>query len=467
VRFVLVDIVAGVTTTLIVTSAAAQTVPPLPHLSPENYPAAARDAITTVYRAASARPMDAEAVGSLARTLHAWDQWDAAHEAYVRAQALAPRTFDWHYLDAVVLQRLARQAEAAKQLTEAVKISPGYLPARVKLAEALFEAGDLDRSAAMFTELIREPLAEPASEFGLGRVAAARGRHDEAVTHFQRAITLFPEFGAAHYALARSYRALGKADEAQRALERHAQYGARWPGLDDPVLASIAKLRKDGRAEFQRGVKLAEQGDLQGAIAAHEAALATEPSLAQAHANLITLYGRTGDMAKAEEHYRAVVALGANLDEANYNLGVLLGMQEKWTEAAEAYRKAIAVNPQHAQAHNNLGLILERQRDLTAAAEEFRLSVESRPAFRLARFNLGRMLLALGPPEEAISQFERLTEPRDAESPPYLFGLATAYVRSGNKTEGIRWATEARQLALQYGQKELAAAIERDLASLR
>ena len=172
-------------------------------------------------------------------------------------------------------------------------------------------------------------------------------------------------------------------------------------------------------------------------------------------------------MAKAEEHYRAVVALGANLDEANYNLGVLLGMQEKWTEAAEAYRKAIAVNPQHAQAHNNLGLILERQRDLAGAAEEYRLSVESRPAFRLARFNFGRMLLALGRPEEAVSQFEKLTEPRDAESAPYLFGLATAYVRSGNKTEGIRWATEARQLALQYGQKELAAAIERDLASLR
>ena len=109
-----------------------------------------------------------------------------------------------------MLQRLARQAEAAKQLTEAVKVSPGYFPARVKLAEALFEAGDLDRSAAMFTELIREPLAEPASEFGLGRVAAARGRHEEAVTHLQRAITLFPEFGAAHYALARSYRALGR-----------------------------------------------------------------------------------------------------------------------------------------------------------------------------------------------------------------------------------------------------------------
>ena len=41
-------------------------------------------------------------------------------------------------------------------------------------------------------------------------------------------------------------------------------------------------------------------GDLAGAIDAHEAALARNPSLAQAHANLISLYGRTGQWAKAE-----------------------------------------------------------------------------------------------------------------------------------------------------------------------
>ena len=71
------------------------------------------------------------------------------------------------------------------------------------------------------------------------------------------------------------------------------------------MLASIAKLRKDGRAEFQRGVKLAEQGDCR-APSLRRGRACDEPSLAQAHANLITLYGRTGDMAKAEEHYRAV-----------------------------------------------------------------------------------------------------------------------------------------------------------------
>ena len=124
----------------------------------------------------------------------------------------------------------------------------------------------------------------------------------------ERAVALFPEWGAAQYALALSYRALGRRDEAQRALVRHAQYGARWPALEDTVLAAVGALRDDPRASVQRGVKLAERGELEGAIAAHEAALVLEPSLAEAHANLIALYGRARNFAKAEEHYRAVVA---------------------------------------------------------------------------------------------------------------------------------------------------------------
>ncbi len=75
--------------------------------------------------------------------------------------------------------------------------------------------------------------------------------------------------------------------------------------------------------------------------------------------------------------------------------------------------------------------------------------------------------MASGRNDEAIAELEKLTEPRDAEAPLYLFALSTANVRAGRKDEGIRWATEARRLALEHGQAELAAAIARDLAALK
>ena len=245
------------------------------------------------------------------------------------------------------------------------------------------------------------------------------------------------------------------------------QYGPRWPAVDDPVFGRVAALREDARASVQRGTKLAEQGDLEGAIAAHEAALARDPALVQAHANLIPLYGRARNWAKAEEHYRAVVAAGVNLGDTHYDYGVLLGLQDKWDLAEQAYRQALVVNPLHAQARNNLGHVLERKRQFAEASAEYRGAVESQPGFRLARFNLGRMLIALDRPGEAVSELEKLVEPRDAEAPRYIFALGVAHLRAGRKAEGLKWVTEARALALQFGQNDLVAAIERDLAKLK
>jgi tetratricopeptide (TPR) repeat protein len=441
--------------------------PPLPDLRVDSFPPSARDAIARVHAAAARNPNEVAAVGALARTLHAWELWESAHQAYARLLHLDPDAFDWHYLDAVVLQRLARHADATEHLRRALAISPAYLPARVKLAEALLETSRLDESRSIFAAVVQEPAAEPAALLGLGRIAAAQGRHDEAVVHLERAVKLFPQFGAAHYALARSYRALGRADAARRALALHQQHGALWPALSDEVLARVTTLRDDARGHVRRGMKLADEGDVAGAIAAHEAALAAEPSLADAHSNLISLSGRAGQWTKAEEHYRRVIALGVNLADAHYDYGVVLGLQEKWDLAADAYRQALAVNPLHAQARNNLGQILERSRQVEAAAAEYRKALDGQPGFRLARFNLGRMLIALGQPREAASELHKLVEPRDAETARYLFALSVALVRAGQKEEGIKWATDARRLALEFGQHDLAAAIERDLERLK
>ncbi|HEU4891994.1 MAG TPA: tetratricopeptide repeat protein [Vicinamibacterales bacterium] len=441
--------------------------PALPRLAPETFPAASRDALTRLYKEALARPNDAAAVGSLGRVLQAWEQWDAAHAAYARAQALAPKAFDWHYLDAVVLQRLVRHPEAVEALRRALSVDPGYLPARLRLAEAWFEVGDLQESRTLFEPLVSVPATEPAALVGLGRIAAAEGQHADAVRAFERAITLFPELGAAYYGLARSYRALGRSADAQRAVEQHAQYGARWPRLDDPVLGSVASVREDARATLQRGISLSAAGDVAGAIEAHTTALARDPSLVQAHANLVGLYGRAGDWAKAEEHYRAAAAKGFNNAEMHYDYAVVLGMQGQWDRAEAAYRKALEVNPLHPQSRNNLGQVLERRRDFDGALAEYRQALEAQPTFRLARFNLGRMWLVKGDTRQAIAAFEALQEPVDAETPRYLFALSTALVRAGKVEDGRRLGGDAQNLAVKFGQTDFARAIAAELAKLK
>jgi tetratricopeptide (TPR) repeat protein len=444
-----------------------QSTPPLRPLPLATYPPAMREVLSRADRDARAHPDDAAAVGGLGRVLHAWEQWDDAHDVYAHASALAPRTFEWQYLDACVLQRLALHGEAAARLRSAIAIAPDYLPARVKLAESLLETGHIDESRTLFQALIGEAAAEPAARFGLGRLAALDGNHAEAVASFERALALFPEWGTANYALALSLRALGRREEAGRAIERQAQYGTRWPAVDDPVLARVASERDDGTSRLRRAQGLADAGDLAGAIAENEAALARDPSLSVAHERLVTLYGRVSNWEKADAHYREAVRAGYNLADVHYDYGVLLTQQGKWEPAADAYRRACQINPAHAQAHNNLGQLLERTRQFDAALDEYRLAIEGQPTFRLARFNAGRALVALGRPVEAVLELARITEPRDAESPRYLFALAVAQLRSGNRPEALRWAAEAKQLAESFGQTELAAAIAQQLGSLK
>jgi tetratricopeptide (TPR) repeat protein len=441
--------------------------PPLPDLALDRFPPASRDSLRPVVERARQAPDDQEQIGRLAMALHAWEQWEAADMAYRRARHLARASFRWAYLDAVVLQRLGRADEALVALRNALGLRPDYLPARVRLAEALAATGKTDESERLYRDLLKEPAAEPVAEFELGRAAAAAGRHAEAVIHLERSVALFPELGAAHYALARSYRALGRTEAALRALDRHKQVGAGWPAIDDPILSELAGLRDDARTWLRRGSKLADAGDVAGAIAAHEEALRRDASLAGAHVGLISLYGRLQNWTKAEEHYRAAVALGAELEDAHYNYGVLLGLQGRWDESAEAYRSALAVNPLNPTARNNLGQILERRQKVEEAAAEYRRALEAAPAFRLARFNLGRMLIASGRLQEAIVELDKLREPRDAEAPRYLFALAVAHIRAGHRDAGMKWANEARTLALVHGQHDLAAAIERDLATLK
>jgi tetratricopeptide (TPR) repeat protein len=457
-------------------AAAAQPTPPapvpaLPVLTLESFPTAARAAIADARREAAARPDDATAVGRLGMVLHAWEQWQSAAIAYERARMLAPRDIEWPYLGAIVALRTGRVDDAVKLLDSAAAAGASAslpLAMRMKLAEALVNGGNLTRGAELYATLAKEPAAQPEAEYGLGRIAALKGDWKTAAAHQQRACDLFPEFGAAHYALGLAYRNTGRLDDAQRELALHRRYGPRWPAIDDPVLAKVNALKDDARANLERGIRLGNEGKLAEAIAAHDAALAKDPDNAQVHANLISLHGRLGQWADAEKHFKAVVALKSNLDEAYYNYGIVLTLQKRDAEAADAFRHAIDANPLHAQAYNNLGVLFERERRWEDAAGAYRHAIESQPAFRLGRFNLGRMLIALGRNDDAVVELEKLIalEPRDEESPRYVYALSTAHLRAGRVGRALEYAQEARRLALAYDQAALVAAIDKDLAAL-
>ena len=416
---------------------------------------------------ARAHPDNVEAVGRLAITLHAWEQWDAAAATYRVAQRLAPKDRRWWYLDGLLETARGRHADALPLFERAATLAPDDRAGVLRVAEARLETGDIKGSEPLFAELVREPGTMAPAEYGLGRVAMSRADYAGAVGHFERAVAAFPEFGAAHYALALAYRRLGRAADAGREIEQQQKCLACWPAVEDRVAALIPAAREDAAATLKRGIQLASSGDVPGAIAAHEKALALSPALVQARVNLITLYGRAGRWSDAEAQYREALAAGRNLGEAHANYAQVLLAQRRAAEAIPVFRAALDSNPADGAARNGLGLALEMAGDAAGALEAYRQAVADAPTLRPARFNYGRALVTAGRPQDAIPEFEKILEPEDAETPRYLFALAAARVRVGDIAAGRAQATAALSMARRYGQEELAASIERDLARLK
>jgi tetratricopeptide (TPR) repeat protein len=443
-----------------------ESAPPLPSVRPETFDAHARGQVREAYETAVGNPADPEANGRLGMLLYAYEQFEMAAPCFERARLFAPRDPRWPYYLGRAQASLGGHARAAASFREALRLNPVYLPAELKLAESLLESGEMEESRKIYETISSRQPGAPAAWYGLGRIHAARGELEAAMSTLHRACELFPEFGAAHFALARAYR---DRDDRARAQEHMASYTRNklaWPPLPDPLLEAIHELKTGPHARLRKGIYLAEQGDLDGAVAEHEQALAADPRLAQPHIHLIRLYGRLGRPEKAEEHYRACVAIDPNLIDSHYNFGVLKTEQKKYAEASQAFRRVLELSPSHAEAHNNLGsrLLLEGRTD--EAALHFRAAIESKPNYRLARFNLGRILANQGRFEEAISEFRHTLTPEDTDTPRYLYALAAAHVRSGDRAGGLKHMREALRLASAMGLQDLLPSIKRDLKTL-
>ena len=436
----------------------------LPPIATESYPPVSRQPIARALTEAQAHPADAARLGHLAMVLHAWGQYETAAAVYERARALESR-YDWFYLGGLAEARLARHAAAARLLASAVRLAPDSAPARLALADALFESGDVEAALREYSPLTTGASA-PHAHYGVGRSLAAKGEKEAALAEFDAAVRLFPEFGAAWYAEGMVQRALGRVDEARKALARAKQFGAAWPSLEDPATARVRALREDAAPHLKRGLSLQKQGDVVGAIAAYEAATTSDPHLVTAHVNLIALYGGQQNWAQAESHYRALEPIGPPA-EAHYNFGICLAAQRKGAEAADMFQKALAVNPQHPGALSALGRLAEVEGRVDEAEAWYRKALVESPGDPMIRYNIGRMLIARRQYVEAVAELDPVKSAEHPDRARFLFGLATAHVLAGHLDEGHRYAVQARDLARVRGQRELADSIDRELAKFK
>ena len=335
------------------------------------------------------------------------------------------------------------------------------IPEALALAVKHHKAGQLDRAAQIYGQVLQADPTNAAALSCLGMIASHRGDHAAGAEWIRRAIRSHPNNAALHNNLGVVYRAMGRLAEAaasyRRAvairsdyLEAHTNLGSvcRARGRADEAVGAFRRavaIRADS-ADAQHGLAmaLADQGKLGEAIAAYRRTLELEPGFVEAHNNLGVALERQGKLDQARASYRRAVevdpafagghhnlasvlkAMGRheeavascrtalriqpNFAQAYLTLGIILAMQDKLDEAATAYRRAIELCGDMARAHHGLGDVLSARECFAAAESSYRRAIALDPDFARTHSNLGVILQAGGDLKAAEASYRRAVE---------------------------------------------------------
>jgi tetratricopeptide (TPR) repeat protein len=395
--------------------------PALPDLSAQS--ASIGDHLRGADRSARTNPTSGEAVGALCLAYHADLFYDQADRCYAAAEGLSPPDWRWTYYRALVQSARGNGDGAVAGMRRVVAEAPEFGPAWWRLGEAEFKAGRYDRAEEAWKRAASAP--EPQHEaaagspahlssarisgyaaLGLARIALLRGEPDRARQILEPAVSRAPGFGPAIRLLGNSYAALGRSEDAERALHRANRLRA-YASYADPLVDVLVR-EFDGTnadAAYKLGNILRGLGRYAEALELFRRYLQIVPNDLLGLGQMGSCLTDLGRFAEAEPLLRQAQE---GLDDAvsHYNLGFLLARVGRLQEAVAEYQRALDREPENVEARSNLATVLVRQGKLDGAARQLGRALEIDPDNASAHTNLGVVLAQQGRFEPAAREFK-------------------------------------------------------------
>jgi len=218
---------------------------------------------------------------------------------------------------------------------------------------AAFKAGNLEKAAAEFEEVVAKQPEWPGGQFMLGQVLLSQDRAKEALEHLKKAYELKPGDVSYQYALGQAYLRTGRYSESAQMLRK----------------INPASLPKAQQANYQKllGAALTRSGDASGALDAMRSAAQANPNDAGAWYVYGTAAFNSGDTQAGVTALEKAVSLDSGNAEKQRALAqalIRLGREKRGDAKLDAYRKAVragqavvAKDP----SHDNLLLVAEAQ----------------------------------------------------------------------------------------------------------
>jgi tetratricopeptide (TPR) repeat protein len=210
------------------------------------------------------------------------------------------------------------------------------------LAGAYEAAGNDEEALSHYQKSLEKVPDEVITLNSMGGLLVKMGRRAEAISVFEKSLSLSPGYFSTHFLLA----AASAPESEDKALEHYHRAlelnPGHWPSLHN------AGLIYAGRGQYAEALPLFQKD-------AH-----LRPGNAEAHKELAIALARTGREQESVRYFERAVELEPENPDYNFNLALAFFKTGQNGRAATFFEKTLSLDPSRAAAHFNYGLLLEK-----------------------------------------------------------------------------------------------------------
>lgn len=146
------------------------------------------------------------------------------------------------------------------------------------------------------------------------------------------------------------------------------------------TITEDARVSGNVRADYERALKLLEQGQTEQGIAILETIVAAAPELSAPHIDLGIAYHRAGDLEAAESSLLRALETNPEHPITHNELGIVYRESGRFADARASYEAALAFYPNYHYARRNLAILCDLYlADLECALENYEAYIATAP----------------------------------------------------------------------------------------
>jgi len=247
-----------------------------------------------------------------------------------------------------ILQEFPDNIEATKGLQKIPKNSPDSSPSQNQLDSLLrlYKMSQYDETLKSTQAMIQDYPNESSLFNICGACYIAKGLFNDAITNFQNAIKIKPDYAAGHYNLGGAYRGIGQKSSAIDCYQKAIELNHAYPDAHNNL-----------------GLMLLEDRQYKLAIEHFEWAIAYKPDFAEAHNNLGASLQELNKIDECIVSFEKATKLNSEYALAFNNLGIANQVIGQIDYAIKNFEKAIAIDNSYASAYHNLSGIKKFKKD--------------------------------------------------------------------------------------------------------